>query len=477
MIARIARKEMTEMLRDGRFRWTATMIAILLIGALTTGVTHYRRTAAERDAAKRSARTHWLTQAPKNAHSAAHYGVYAFKPAMSLSLVDEGVDRYVGVFAWLEAHKQNDFKYRPAQDATVIERFAAWTAANVLQVLVPLVIIMATFPAFAGEREQGTLRQLLATGVRPRILFLGKAAGVSLALGILIAPAAAVGVMALVMASSNTTLGDTWLRGSILTLVYLAYFTGFLAVGLTVSALARSARLSLILLLAFWATNAFVAPRAAVDLARRAHPAPSALAFNLNMERELTTTGEGVSGKALEDSVLRAHGVSTLDSLPFNFAGLSLQRGEEQGYRVFDKRYGELAATFAAQDRLSQRLGAFAPLLATRALSMGLAGTDYEQHHHFAEAAEMYRRGLVKTMNDAVRDYQRGGEVIAVSSDSTLWAKVPTFDYDAPALGIVMGRYLWAFAVLILWLVGSLALVATVARHVSASTLAEGVRP
>src|SRR5688500_13195730 len=172
MIARIARKEMTEMLRDGRFRWTAVVIGILLVGALTTGVNQYRRTAAERDAAARGARAHWLTQAPKNAHSAAHYGVYAFKPAMPLSFVDQGVDRYVGVFAWLEAHKQNDFKYRPAQDATALERFGAWTAASVLQLLVPLLIIMLAFPAVAGEREQGTLRQLLSLGLRPRELIL-----------------------------------------------------------------------------------------------------------------------------------------------------------------------------------------------------------------------------------------------------------------------------------------------------------------
>src|SRR4030095_15203071 len=135
MIARIAYKETTEMLRDGRFRWTAVMIGILLIGALTTGVTQYRRTAAERDTARRMAREHWRTQAPKNAHSAAHYGLYAFKPAVPLSFADQGIERPVGVFAGLEAHKQNDFKYRPAQDATVIERFGTWTAAAVLQLL------------------------------------------------------------------------------------------------------------------------------------------------------------------------------------------------------------------------------------------------------------------------------------------------------------------------------------------------------
>jgi ABC-2 type transport system permease protein len=474
MIARIARKEMTEMLRDGRFRWTAIMIGTLLVGALTTGASQYLRTGAERDNARRAARDSWLTQAPKNAHAAAHYGLYAFKPVMPLSLVDEGVDRYVGVFAWLEAHKQNDFKYRPAQDATVIERFGTWTAAAVLQILIPLIIVLAAFPAFVGEREQGTLRQLLATGVGARDLVLGKAAGVSLALATFVVPAAIVGALALVVTAPPALWTDTWLRVAFLALVYVLYFAGFLAVSLAVSLRARSTRFALIVLLAFWVANAFVAPRAAVDLARRARPAPSALAFNLAMERDLVGSGDGASAKALEDSVLKAHGMRSLDSLPFNFAGLSLQRGEEHGYGVFDERYGELATTFAAQDRLTQRLGIIAPLLATRALSMGLAGTDYEQHHDFAEAAESYRRALVKAMNDAVLGYRRSDGTLVTTSDSAVWASVPPFRYEAMPLGVVMGGYRWALGALVLWFAASLMLAVLMGRRVSPLTLAEG---
>jgi ABC-2 type transport system permease protein len=279
--------------------------------------------------------------------------------------------------------------------------------------------------------------------------------------------------MALLAIGRGDGWGDTWLRVAILALVYLAYFAGFLAVSLAVSARARSARRALVGLLAFWALNAFIAPRAAVDAARAVHPAPSVLAFNLTMERELAATGDGASAKTLEDSVLRAHGVTSVDSLPFNFAGLTLQRGEEHGYRVFDKRYGELAATFAAQDRLLQRLGLVAPLLATRALSMGLAGTDYEQHHDFADAAESYRRGLVKKMNDAVLAYRRADGAAAMTSDSTLWAQVAPFRYDQVALGSVLRRYLWAFAALAAWLVAALVFAAIAGRQARPLTLAE----
>ena len=72
----------------------------------------------------------WLGQTKKNPHSAAHYGVYAFKPKSPLAIVDTGIDPYMGVAVWLEAHKQNEFKYRPAQDRTAVGRFGEMTAAG-----------------------------------------------------------------------------------------------------------------------------------------------------------------------------------------------------------------------------------------------------------------------------------------------------------------------------------------------------------
>ena len=89
----------------------------VLTGALAMGWMHYREVSSQHEVARRDTREQWLHQGSKNPHSAAHYGVYAFKPRIPLSLVDPGVDPYVGVAAWLEAHKQNEFKFKPAQDA------------------------------------------------------------------------------------------------------------------------------------------------------------------------------------------------------------------------------------------------------------------------------------------------------------------------------------------------------------------------
>jgi ABC-2 type transport system permease protein len=459
MIATIARKEFVEMTRDGRFRLSAVVVALLLAAALLTGWRHWRDVSAQHAAATRVTREHWLQQPAKNPHSAAHYGVYAFKPKPPLAFADRGVDGYVGTYTWLEAHRQNEYRGRPAQDATPAARFGEWTAAAVLQLLIPLLIVMLAFPAFAGERDRGTLRQLASLGVPPARLAAGKALGVGGALALLLVPAALAGALALVLAGGDgavgARLGDTLARIAALAVGYLAYFSAFLAVALAVSTRARTARAALVALIAFWAVNALAAPRVAAAVARAAAPTPTALAFSVGLERAMSSDPHGLSSEQraaqFRDSVLAAYGVVSVDHLPVNFAGLALDEGERHGDRVFDAQYGALYDRWRTQERVRSAVAVASPLLAVRALSMGLAGTDFEQHRHFQAAAERYRRDLMHRMNRAMAERGRTADGSAPNADATLWASVPPFAYEMPGAGWVLARQGANVAVLAGW--------------------------
>jgi ABC-2 type transport system permease protein len=84
--------------------------------ATLTGLRSFRALDAEQSAAQAAMRGFWVDQGAKNPHSAAHYGLWVFKPKMPLSFIDQGVDSFTGVTTWLEAHKQNEFTRRPAMD-------------------------------------------------------------------------------------------------------------------------------------------------------------------------------------------------------------------------------------------------------------------------------------------------------------------------------------------------------------------------
>ena len=458
----IVRKEFTDVLRDGRFRWCSVLVGALLLISLGHGWVQARSAQQEHAAAQATARDHWESQGEKNPHSAAHYGIYAFKPRLALSFVDEGVDPYTGTSVWLEAHRQNDFLLRPAQDATAAQRIGALTAAQVLQHLVPLLIILLTFGALAGERERGTLRQLLATGVGRRELALGKALGIAGALALLLVPAALVGAAALVVGSPGPA-ASPLARGAVLAGVYLAYFTAFLALSLAVSAWARSARTALVVLLGVWVVNGLVAPRVAVDLSKWLHPTPSAIEFARTMQAEMASGVEDISRPdraALADRLLAEHGVERVEDLPVNEVGVYLQESEEFGNRIFDRNYGALWDTFERQGVVHEALAVVAPLLAVRTLSMGLAGTDVEQHRHFATAAEAYRRDLMRRMNGDLAENSRTGDTYLAGPE--LWEETPPLVYAAPTLGWVLGNRILSILVLGMWLAGTI--VAAAAR-------------
>jgi ABC-2 type transport system permease protein len=470
LLANIVRHEIRDVSRDGRFRWAAAVVTGLLLAALLTGWSHQRQISAEHASAEQMSRLTWLAQSSKDPHSAAHYGAYVFKPRGPLTLFDSGIDAYAGVAAWLEAHKQNEFQFRPAQDRASMARLGQLTAAGTLQFLMPVVIVLLVFRKFAGEREDGTLRQLVAAGVSPRVLALGKAAGVAATLALVLVPATMAGAMALLWTSGAVAVADSGSRVAGLVIVYGLYFGIFVALGLCASAMLKKSSHALAVLVAFWVLNAVVAPRAASDVSRRLHPTPTAFEF---AERVRHDTYDGLPVHAynvrraadLRKRLLDEYHVARIEDLPVNFRGIDYLEREAHSNAVWEKHYGRLWDAFEQQTAVHQRGGLVAPFMAVRALSMSLAGVDFFHHQHFASAAESYRRRLVFAMNRDLAYSGSSAQRGAYATDAALWAAVPPFEYRTPDLAWALEQVRSSVLGLGAWLVlAVLALTASVRR-------------
>jgi len=455
MIRKIARKEFIEMTRDGRFRTVAMAVCGLLVVAIVLGAMHHRREESQRDDARRATREHWLAQGEKNPHAAAHFGVFAFKPESALSPIDRGVNDFVGTFVFLEAHRQNEFRSRPAEDSSASGQLGALTAAVILQFLVPLLIIALGFASFAGERETGTLRQLLSIGVSPRKLIAGKWFGVVAVLAVLFIPTTI--IAAGVLSSIH---GLDVPRCVMLAIGYLLYDGCFLGLTLAVSALASSSRMSLLTMLGFWVTVTLILPRVIADSAEIVHPLPSLAQFRAGIDVDLK---KGLSAHAtdspeivkLRERVLKQYGKERVEDLPINFDGLILQASEDSGNAVFDRHYRALWSIYHDQDVFRSRVGVFAPASVMRDLSMALAGTDFEHHRHFAEVAETYRRGLIRQMNHHITHHMNGAEYDS-KAHPELWSSVEDFRYEPPSAVEVFRSQRTNFAILAGWCIVAL---------------------
>lgn len=454
MIGVIARKEFTLIRRDGRILWTAGIIAVMLIVAGATAVERYRDIAAERAAAQALVEQQWQSQGEKNPHAAAHYGIYAFKPVTPLAFFDTGVSNYLGVSIWLEAHRRNRAVAPPAQDMTSMLRFGELTAAFTLQVFLPLFVILMAFPTFAGEREDGTLRQVLSTGVTTWQLFLGKGLGILAAVALIMLPLFALGLVALLFAAPGLIP-----QAFLLLLTYSLYALVFLALTLAVSARARSAQSVLVIMVALWAVFTFALPRVAADASSLLYPLPTAAEFQAAVDDDLANGLDGVSPAAAirerRERTLALYGKDRVEDLPINFQGIVFSMQEELGATVYDRHFSELQDTLERQLDVHEALGLLSPRLPMQAISMELSGSSLRHHHAFARAAESFRLNMIEVMNRDLTFNSRPGES-SYRAGPELWSQVGGFSWAGLPLADSLAALGPSIMTLALWLVASL---------------------
>ncbi|PPD44068.1 MAG: ABC transporter permease [Methylocystis sp.] len=455
VIRAIAAKEWLEMRRDRRLVALFAFAALLMLAALAFGASENARISRERAAAAEADRALWTGQSDKNPHAAAHFGQYAFKPTSPLSLADPGVDPYVGSAVWLEAHKQNETQFRAARDGGVAGRLGSLSLAFILQTIAPLIVLLTGFASFSGERETGTLRQLLSLGARPDDLLAGKALALFSASVALLAPAflGACVAVALLTDPSKLSLADQFVRLGALTAGYAVYLAGFVFLALGVSALAKNSRAALVTLLAFWLANSFLAPRLATDIARSLAPTPTAQEFRAAIAKDKARTfGHDETHPAyiaFRDEVLKTYGVSRVQDLPVSFRGLTLRKDDENGYAIFDRHFGALQAAFDRQDALRAATGFLFPLLALQPFSMAFAGSDSRAQFDFASAAEAHRRDIQNQVSDNIIHFQHDDSYAA---GSELWKRIASFSYSAPAAAFPFAHSAQTIVALIGWL-------------------------
>lgn len=131
-------KETKELMREGRIRIAVGVVLCLLGLAVWISARQYQNVNHQYEMAKSSERDIWDAQGEKNPHSAAHYGTYAFKPKFPLSLIDQGVDKFVGKSIFLEAHKRNEAQFSAAADQTGLARFGDLTPDFIFLFIIPL---------------------------------------------------------------------------------------------------------------------------------------------------------------------------------------------------------------------------------------------------------------------------------------------------------------------------------------------------
>jgi ABC-2 type transport system permease protein len=454
LLLRILRHECRQTWRDGRFTALAAVVGVLLGLAIVAGwrdVADHRRTV---DRAQVEQRQRWTDMIAMPPHLAAHAGTMLFRPWPSLAALDPGVNAETGTAIFLEAHKRNFFDHRPLEDDPLPSLFPRLGVALVLQWLIPLLILVAAPALIAFEREQGTWRLALSTGVSAQTLAFAKAAGTALPVAVLLLPVGFAAGWLGTIASAD--LSDAGARTALLGISYAGYYLVILFLTLAISAWATSARQALGIACLVWIAFVFVVPRASQEVARWRAPAPSIREFTDDLlAAQARQPDFSVRQDAVRARLKEQFGMTREIDLPVSPYGLTLYEGEEHEIELYDQAFDRLFSLYAVQQRIVRTASLLSPTIAIDAVSSAMAGTDWAHQRDFADQGEAYRRVLVQSLNRALT--YGGAAAQYGEADPSLYRSIPPFRYDSPGVSFAVAACAGSLAMLGMWLAAAMA--------------------
>jgi ABC-2 type transport system permease protein len=433
------------------------LIGVLIIYAGIIGMLQYKKAETAREKYQKEVRDNWVNNPDKHPHRMAHYGFIAFRPKSNLSFFDYGMESYTGNVIFLEAHRQNSTNFSEAGLSTAMLRFGEISIAMVLQLLLPLFIFFIGFNVIAADRENGTLKVLMAQGVTWKQLLLGKIIGIATVTAYIFVPALAYTAL---LNSFIDAGNGSWLNLFLGFAIYAAGICIYSSIAVIISALCRKSKLALVSLIGLWLLLFIVLPRATQALAGSIYPIPSRISFENAIEEDILKEGDSHNPddahyKQLKDSVLKANKADNIQQLNFNYSGFQMKEAERISAEIYNKHLQNLNTIYQKQNHLLGYTAFVNPYIGIKQLSMSLCNTGFDTYSNFQQQAEDYRYALAQEMNDLqiklIPNKKLADTAKGYSIDKKNWAAFKDFSYKQPSLSVTIRNNLTMLFSLLFW--------------------------
>ena len=380
----------------------------------------------------------WENQPDRHPHRVSHYGYLVFRDKYPLSAFDFGVNSYVGNSVFLEAHRQNTMNMSDASFSNGILRFGELSMALIFQLILPLFIIFIGFGSVSGLKQNGVLKLILVQNTTYKDIIFGKTLGIyavtmAYFLPILIFGIAFTGLM------SGADAEGLIPRAFLLVASYSVYFLIFSFVVVVFSALNKTPKSTLLVLLIIWFSMVFILPKAAQTLGANIYEAPNKNDFDISIHNQIKKEGDSHNPddqhfKELKEEILKKYNVSSIEELPINYGGLVFAEGEKITTKIFGEKFEELIKIYQNQNKVSEFLGFANPYLAMRNMSMGFSGSSFSDAVSFQRQAEKYRydrtQYLNKLQQEEIKYYKESQKERTQRINNELLKQMPPFKYQ-----------------------------------------------
>ena len=258
--------------------------------------------------------------------------------------------------------------------------------AFVIGYVLSLIALLFTFDSFAGERERGTLRLMLANSVPRHTVLVGKFLGALMSISIPFALAVLINLLVLSTSSTVYLSADAWGRLGIIFFIALLYTCLFLALGLLVSTRVQRSAVSLVILLLTWVTLVVFMPSVLALIAN---------GFSSPMSKDELW----VLQKQINDKHRKEYQRSRPNSETLHAGGKYVTQEAAEQERLIEKRLDERIA----QVQRARSITRISPTAILQHLLESFAGTGFERHLQFLENAQRYAQEYRKFVVDADR--------------------------------------------------------------------------
>jgi ABC-type transport system involved in multi-copper enzyme maturation permease subunit len=342
----------------------------------------------------------------------------------------------------------------------------------IITILLSLVALILTYDAVSGEKEEGTLKLMLANGLsRPKIV-LAKAAGAVLTLiGPLILSLGA-GMLVILLHPRVDWTGADWGALALIVAGAVLYGAVFALIGILVSSVHRSSASSIMTSLFVWALLVLVVPNLSPYVASFLSPAPSRIKVARETSRLTDVDRDDLGQKLAAENrreILKQYPVLaerlTENELKKRIAEdpeyrkayeagrAANQRAWDEANRIQNEKVrvitDDLDRKEAAQTSLARLISMISPLANMSYLATDLSSTGTENQAHFGRLASLWSQTFY-------RDYRtrKVQELRAKDPTADAWntaidmSDAPRFRYVEEGLGGRLRAALPPFGVL-----------------------------
>ena len=252
----------------------------------------------------------------------------------------------------------------------------------VVMVVTSLLTLLFVFDSVCGEKQEGTLKLLLANAVPRDVILLGKWIGGFISVVVPFSVAAFAGFVYIYLSGAIAMSGDDVTLLLLIFLLSLIYIATFFALGIMISSFTHHPSTSLLICLLAWIGWVLVVPNLAPVIARIAAPVPSlnrVQAEQEAIERETQLAVRRQTETMWETGALAEEAEAKIR-----------EEGEQKKGRL-EKFYQD---EINGQSSLSQNLARISPAASFLLAATRLAGTGPQLAKSFQTAQERFQQSV-----------------------------------------------------------------------------------